>query len=193
MRKIQITDIVDIAEYERRRNEVRPKIMQDKNKRRIHVGPKATYLFETFDTMLYQVQEMMRAERIVDEKGIMGELNAYNELIPEKNELSASLLIEIENEQQRKEFLSKIVDLPKHTFIGIEGKKIFADFDPRQGSEDKLSSVQYIKFKLNDELASIFNKPNSKIVLGFDHPFYTHEYELNTEQKEILFNDMKQE
>ena len=85
MRKIKLTDIIDIAEYERQRNEFRPKIIKEKDKRRIHVGPKVTYLFETFDTMLYQVQEMTRAERIVDEEGILGELNAYNELIPETN------------------------------------------------------------------------------------------------------------
>lgn len=191
MKKIDLKDIVDIAEYERKRNIYRPEIMLVKEKRRIYVGPKVTYLFETFDTMLYQVQEMMRAERIVDEEGIMGEINAYNELIPEKNQLSASLLIEITNVEERKEFLSKIVDLPKHTFLMIDGAKILAEFDPRQGSDDKLSSVQYIKYNLNEEQVSKFKSDNSEIHLGFDHQHYNHHHILTAEQKKTLFEDMQ--
>jgi hypothetical protein len=191
MKKIELSDIIDIAEYERKRSEYRPEIMQEKNKRRIYVGPKVTYLFETYDTMLYQVQEMMRAERIVDEEGILGELNAYNELIPEKNQLSASLLIEITDIEERKEFLSKIVDLPKHTYLKIDGSKVFAEFDPRQGSEDKLSSVQYIKYNFNDKQVSRFSTSDSKIILGFDHPVYSFQYELTSDQKKILFKDMQ--
>jgi hypothetical protein len=191
MKKIDLTDIIDIAEYEHKRGKYRPEIMAEKNKRRIHVGPQVTYLFETFDTMLYQVQEMMRAERIVDEKGIMGEINAYNELIPEKNQLSASMFIEISDIEERKKILSKIVDLPKHTFILIDGAKIFAEFDPRQGSEDKLSSVQYVKFSLNEKQVSRFNSVDSKICFGFDHQYYNHQYELTANQKKTLFADMQ--
>jgi len=146
MRKIDIKDIIDIAEYERRRADFRPKIMAVKDKRRIHVGPRITYLFETFDTMLYQVQEMMRAERIVDEEAIWEEIRAYNELIPDKNQLSASMMIEIDDKIERDDFLSRVVDLPQHTYIDVNGERVLAEFDPRQGSEDKLSSVQYIKF-----------------------------------------------
>lgn len=191
MKKIELSDIVDIAEYERIRHEYRPKIMQEKDKRRIHVGPKITYLFETFDTMLYQVQEMMRAERIVDEKGIMDEIKAYNELVPVKNQLSASMFIEINDVEERKDFLSKIVDLPKHTYIEIDGERIPASFDPRQGSPDKLSSVQYIKFNLNDELVAKFSNALSQIKFGFDHQDYSYQYELSNEQKQILFSDMQ--
>ena len=107
MRKIRVKDVLDLTAYEKQRKDIRPKIIEIKNQRRIHVGPKVTYLFETYDTMWYQVQEMTRAERIVDEEGIMGELNAYNELIPDSNQLSASMLIEIDDETERKSFLSK--------------------------------------------------------------------------------------
>lgn len=191
MKRIELSDIIDIAEYERKRNEYRPKIMKEKDKRRVHVGPQITYLFETFDTMLYQVQEMMRAERIVEEEGIWEEINTYNELIPEKNQLSASMFIEISDVEERKILLSKIVDLPKHTYLMVDDFKILAEFDPRQGSDDKLSSVQYIKFTLNDEQSSRFNKADSKISLGFDHPYYDQQFELTNEQKNTLFNDMQ--
>lgn len=191
MKKIELSDIIDIAEYERKRKEYRSKIMQEKDKRRIYVGPQVTYLFETLDTMLYQVQEMMRAERIVEEEGIMAEINAYNELIPEKNQLSASMFIEISDARERKELLSKLIDLPKHTFLHIDGDKIYAEFDPRQGSEDKLSSVQYVKFNLNNEQVSRFNSTDSKISLGFDHLYYNHQYELTADQKKTMFVDMQ--
>jgi len=190
MKKIELKDVVDIAEYERRRNSFRPVIMDIKNKRRIHVGPKITYLFETFDTMLYQVQEMTRAERIVDEIAIMQEINAYNELIPDKNQISASMLIEIDEIEERKQFLSKIIDLPSHTYLLINGEKVVPIFDPRQGTEDKLSSVQYLRFQLNDTQVSLMADPESRIVFGFDHLLYTFEYTLTPAQKEIVYQDL---
>jgi hypothetical protein len=190
MKKIKIEDILDLTAYEKIRREFRPKIMAIKDKRRIYVGPKATYLFENYDTMWYQVQEMTRAERIVDDEGIQGELNAYNELIPGKNQLSASLLIEISDIGERKDFLCKIVDLPNHTYLSIEGERIKCEFDPRQGSEDKLSSVQYVKFNLTDGQVKKFKETEAEIVLGFDHPEYSYEQVLTIEQKKILYQDL---
>jgi hypothetical protein len=190
MKKIQVEDVLDLTAYEKQRNDIRPKIIEIKNQRRIHVGPKVTYLFETYDTMWYQVQEMTRAERIVDEEGIKGELNAYNELIPDTNQLSASMLIEIDDMDERKSFLSKIVDLPSHTYLEVDGEKIVPVFDPRQGSEDKLSSVQYLKFDLSEEQVQKFNQSGTIIVLGFDHSLYTHEQELSDEQKSTFYKDM---
>jgi len=188
MRKIRVEDVLDLTAYEKQRKDIRPKIIEIKNQRRIHVGPKVTYLFETYDTMWYQVQEMTRAERIVEEEGIMGELNAYNELVPDTNQLSASMLIEIDDESERKSFLRQIVDLPDHSYLEVDEDRIVPTFDPRQGSEDKLSSVQYIKYDLSEEQVKKFT--DSNVVLGFDHPVYTHSYELSTEQKNTMFEDM---
>jgi len=190
MRKLCVEDILDLTTYEKQRKDFRPKIIAVKNQRRIHVGPKATYLFENYDTMWYQVQEMTRAERIVEEEAIQGEIDVYNELIPDKNQLCASLLIEISDVEERKNFLGKIVDLPSHTFLSVNGDKIFAEFDPRQGSEDKLSSVQYVKFNLSDEQANNFREIGSTIALEFDHPEYSDEHILTPEQKEILHQDL---
>lgn len=192
MRKIRTEDVLDLTTYEKQRKDIRPKIIEIKNMRRIHVGPKVIYLFETYDTMWYQVQEMTRAERIVEEVGIMGELNAYNELIPDTNQLSASMFIEIDEVSERKSFLSQIVDLPDHTYLEVDGEKIVPIFDPRQGSEDKLSSVQYLKFDLTEDQVKKFSDSAVKIALGFDHPVYTYSYELTTEQKNTLYKDMTQ-
>jgi len=190
MRKITAADLLDLTSYEKKRREIRRRLMDIKNLRRLHVGPYVTYLFETYDTMWYQVQEMTRAERIVDEAGIQGELNAYNELIPEKNQLSASLFIEISDVEERKNFLSKIVTLPAHTYLSVAGEKINAEFDPRQGSEDKLSSVQYVKFTLTEQQSEKFGQDDSEVILGFDHPHYSHNYQLRDEEKATLYQDL---
>ncbi len=190
MRKIRLEDVLDLTTYEKQRKDIRPKIIGTKNKRRLHVGPKVTYLFETYDTMWYQVQEMTRAERIVEEEGIAGELNTYNELIPDKNQLSASMFIEIDDISERKSFLTQIVDLPDHTYLEVAGEKIVATFDPRQGSEDKLSSVQYLKFDLTEDQVKEFLDSAAKISLGFDHLVYTYAHELTDEQKKTLYQDM---
>jgi hypothetical protein len=190
MRKIRVQDVLDLTAYEKQRKDIRPKIIEIKNQRRIHVGPKVTYLFETYDTMWYQVQEMTRAERIVEEEGIMGELNAYNELVPDTNQLSASMLIEIDDIDERKSFLTRIVNLPDHTYLQVNGDRIVPTFDPRQGSEDKLSSVQYLKFDLNEDQVQKFSDSGSIVLLGFDHPVYAHEQELTPEQKTTFYEDM---
>jgi hypothetical protein len=189
MKKIELKDVLDLTAYEKQRPEIRARIIKEKDKRRIHVGPRVTYLFETYDTMWYQVQEMTRAERIVSDEGIADELRAYNELVPDNNQLSASMLIEIDEIEERKSFLSKIVDLPAHTYLLVDDQKVHADFDPRQGSEDKLSSVQYIKFNLTQEQADRFKSGN--VVLGFDHSEYSHEYALSEEEKSVLSADMR--
>ncbi len=190
MRKIRIEDVLDLTTYEKQRKDIRPKIIEIKNMRRIHVGPKVTYLFENYDTMWYQVQEMTRAERIVEEEGIMGELNAYNELIPDTNQLSTSMFIEIDDIAERKSLLTQIVDLPDHTYLEVDGEKIVPIFDPRQGSENKLSSVQYLKFDLTEDQVQKFTDSKLKVVLGFDHPLYTYVHELTAKQKSTLYEDM---
>jgi len=190
MKKVTAADLLDLTVYEKQRREIRTRIMDIKNLRRIHVGPYATYLFETYDTMWYQVQEMTRAERIVDKAGIQGELNAYNELIPEKNQLSASLFIEIPDVDERKNFLSKILTLPAHTYLSVADEKIKAEFDPRQGSEDKLSSVQYVKFTFSEKQAEKFGQSGSEVILGFDHPHYSYTYQLHAEEKATLYQDL---
>jgi hypothetical protein len=99
------------------------------------------------------------------------------------------MLIEIDEVEQRKSFLTKVVDLPYHTYLLIGGQKIFAEFDPRQGSEDKLSSVQYLKFNLTQEQADQFK--DGDIVFGFDHKEYSHEYKLSDEERNVLADDMR--
>lgn len=190
MKKMNLNDILNIAEYEKIRPEYRKRIMNIKKLRRIFVGPIITYLFENYDTMHYQVEEMMRAERIVNENDIMQEINVYNELIPDLHQLSASMFIEINDKEQRTKFLRKILDLPEHTFISVNGNKIKAQFDSRQGSSEQLSSVQYVKFNLTENDVMEFNNNSSNVKLLFTHPEYTYEYVLTEEEKLMFYEDM---
>lgn len=189
MRKMTRADVLNIAEYEKIRPEYRARIIAEKAKRRIQVGPFFTLLFENFATMLYQVQEMMRAERIVHDHAIQAELDVYNELVPDLNEVSFSLLIEINDIAKRQNFLALIVDLAEHTFLQTNGKKILATFDSRQGSATQLSSVQYVKIKLTPSALKALQNPASEVKIVFAHPYYSHHYLLTAELKALLWAD----
>ena len=123
------------------------------NLRRIHLGPYLTFLFENKDTMHYQVQEMLRAEHITKEEAIEHEVITYNELVPEKHQLTATLLVEFEDPVIRAVKLKELVGLENHLYLTIgDDEQVLASFDERQLTEDKLSSVQYIKFNIGEEL-----------------------------------------
>lgn len=189
MKKIELGDVLDIAKYELVREDYRKRILQIKAKRRLFVGPRIMYAFENYDTMLYQVQEMMRAERIVKEAAILREINVYNELIPDENQLSATMFIATGNPKKDIAFLQQIVGLPDHTYMAIDGERIRPGFDPSQISEQRLSSVQYVKFNLSEGQAARL-KNGADVVLGFDHKNYRAELRLSPEQKEVLKSDL---
>ena len=147
MRPVRRDEIMDLQAYERSRAEIRAAVMAAKAKRRVHVAGVLTFLFDNTATMRYQVQEMVRAERITKEEEILHELETYNELLGAKGELGCSLLIEIPEAAERDRKLREWVDLPPHLYVKLEdGTQIWARFDPRQVGTDRLSSVQYLKF-----------------------------------------------
>ena len=146
-RSVQRSQIVDYATYADQRNAERQRIFAVKAPRRIHVGEVLTFLFENNDTMRYQVQEMMLAERIVKESAIQHEIETYNGLLGGPGELGCSLLIEIDDPRDRAEKLRRWLPLPKHLYVRLDdGSQVWATYDPSQVGEDRLSAVQYIKF-----------------------------------------------
>ncbi|MDZ7345797.1 MAG: DUF3501 family protein [candidate division KSB1 bacterium] len=193
MRKITLHDILDIAQYERVRPERLKAVIAHKQARRLQLGPSMWFAFETFETMLHQVQEMMRAERIVDEKRIQREIEVFNELIPDKHQLSATLFIAITDETQRKEFLQQAIDLPEHTFLSLNGTRLTFNFDPRQNLFDRLGTVQFVSLRLTPQQVAAFADPASSILIGFDHPLYTHAASLSPEMKAVLAKDLERE
>ncbi len=182
MRAVRWDEIVDYQTYNDEREAFRRQIMAIKEPRRIHVGEYLTFLFETTETIRYQVQEMMRAEQIVKEADIQHELDTYNELLGGEGELGCSLLIEIDDEHLRNEKLMAWCALPAHLYAKLEdGTLVRPTFDERQVGEDRLSSVQYLKLDTGGR---------TPVALGSDHPELTVEQPLSPAQRDALTNDL---
>lgn len=187
MQPVAVSEIKNLAEYELEREHWRPEIMALKDRRRIRVGDHLTFLFENHDTVRYQIQEMLRIERIVKPEEIAHEVETYNELIPGPNQLSASLLIEYETPEERQVKLRELLGLENHVWLVVEGlPPVQARFDTRQISTDRLSSVQYVKFSLTPEHVAAFPK-GARIVV--DHPHYRAERALTPGELSELATD----
>jgi len=183
MELIRREEILDYVTYEEQRSKTRESIIRIKDIRRINLGGILSFLFETKDTIRYQIQEMIRVERIVKEADIQHEIITYNEILGKSGELGCTLLIEIDDPSERDEILRKWLDLPKHLFLKLEdGTKIMAKFDMRQIGDDRLSSVQYIKFNTGGR---------APVAIGSDFPLFKVENSLSTEQKNALIEDLK--
>jgi hypothetical protein len=151
MKKVERSELLDHETYGERRGGIRARILEIKEDRRIHVGDHLTFLFENADTIRYQIQEMMRAERIVKEEAILHEMRTYNEILGDDGELGCCLLIEIDDPAARKDLLKEWVDLPRHVYLRTaDGRTVHAAYDARQIGDDRLSSVQYLKFAVGD-------------------------------------------
>ena len=190
-REIQKEDIMPLDVYIKNRKEIRKNIVEFKKDRRISLGPYATFYFESFETMLAQVQEMLYIEKGGDEQ-LKDELIAYNPLVPNGKELTATLMFEIDNPVSRATFLSKVGGIEEKVFMKIDGELIKAvpekDVD-RTSTEGKASSVQFIHFKFNDQQIEKFKSNSSSIELGIDHNEYSHTAKLNDNTVKSLSAD----
>jgi hypothetical protein len=187
MRPVELSDIKNIAEYELLRPELRPRMMALKDRRRVRLGDHLTLLFENRETVLYQIQEMMRIERMVKADDIANEAATYNELIPAQGEFSATLLIEYENAEERALRLRDLLGLERHIWLEAGGERCQAHFDVRQMSPQRLSAVQYLKFPLSPKQIRHFAR-GAKIIS--DHPNYAARCALSREQLRELEQDL---
>jgi len=180
-REIQKNDIMPLDIYIKQRKELRKNIVEFKKDRRVSLGPYATFYFESYETMLAQVQEMLYIEKGGDDQ-LQDELTAYNPLIPNGKELVATLMFEIDNPVSRAAFLGKVGGIEEKVFMKINGEIIKAipekDVD-RTSSEGKASSVQFIHFKFNDEQIKTFKSNSIEIELGINHKEYSHSTKLS--------------
>ena len=190
-REIQKEDIIPLDVYIKKRKELRKNIVDFKKNRRIVLGPYATFYFESYETMLAQVQEMLYIEKGGDEQ-LKDELSAYNPLIPNGKELTATLMFEIDNPISRAAFLGKVGGIEETVFMKINGEKIKAvpqkDLD-RTSTEGKASSVQFIHFNFTDDQIEKFRSKSSEIKLGIDHEEYSHSTKLSEENISSLSAD----
>ena len=193
MKKFEIKeeDVIDIDRYISERAEIKKKISVLKENRRVPVGPHATFYFECYQTMIYQVQEMLYIERGGKEQ-LYDEIKAYNPLVPKGKELVATLMFEIDNEKKRKDFLNSVGGIEERIFIEINKEKIFAkpeDDTERTSDDGKASSVHFIHFHFSKSQIESFINNDNNIILGFDHKNYSHFSQLSKESKQELSND----
>ncbi|HSN90363.1 MAG TPA: DUF3501 family protein, partial [Anaeromyxobacteraceae bacterium] len=182
MRTVRREEILDPATYERSREEIRPAVMEAKARRRVHVAGVLTFLFENTATIRYQVQEMVRAEKMTREEDVLRELETYNELLGGPGELGCTLLIEIPDPAERDRSLREWLPLIGHIYAKLaDGTKVRASYDPRQVGTDRLSSVQYLKLDVKGEVP---------VAIGVDFPALTGETPLGAEQREALRQDL---
>ena len=190
-RQIEKEDLIPTDVYANSRKQIRKELVEFKKNRRVALGPYATFYFESFETMLAQVQEMLYIEKGGDEQ-LKDELIAYNPLVPNGKELTATLMFEIDNPVSRAIFLGKVGGIEEKIFIKIDNEIIKAtpekDVD-RTSDEGKASSVQFIHFKLNDDQIIKFKKNIANIELGIDHKEYSHLTKLTEKNIKALSTD----
>jgi hypothetical protein len=192
MRKLTVDDIVDMRAYERERDEFRARVIALKKQRRVALGDLVTLVFENTDTMRFQIQEMARAEKMLRDEQIEHEVETYNELIPERGELSATLFIEITDQDVLREWLPKLPGIQRHVAFDVAGAEVrgVEPDEERLTREDEITStVHYLKFAFSPEQQAAFAAGPVRLVV--DHPEYQAQAVLSDGQRAALAADFE--
>ena len=174
--KLERKDLLSLEEYSQKRGEIRQQIIAHKRARTLHIGPNLTLLFEDRETMRYQVQEMLRAERIFEAAGIQDELDAYNPLIPDGSNWKATMLIEYGEAEERRDALAKLIGIEDRVWLRVHGHaQVFpiADEDLERETAEKTSSVHFLRFELTAGMVKAL-KEGELLDAGVDHPEYSY-------------------
>jgi hypothetical protein len=177
MQRIVRESLLSLEAYARQRKDFRAKVIAHKRDRTVHLGAHVTLVFEDELTIRYQVQEMLRIERIFEEQGILDELDAYNPLIPDGRNFKATMMIEYADEEERKHALATLKGIEDRVWVQAEGcARVYAiaDEDLERENEEKTSAVHFLRFELDDEMAQAL-KYGVGLALGIDHPNYQAE------------------
>tara|TARA_B100000029_G_C17526700_1_gene941887 strand:+ start:1089 stop:1682 length:594 start_codon:yes stop_codon:yes gene_type:complete len=190
-RKITKTDLIPLEEYSKKRKAIRKEIVNYKKNRRVSLGPYANFYFESFKTMKAQIQEMLYIEKGGDDQ-LKDELAAYNPLVPNGNELVATLMFEIDNPTLRLDFLNKVGGIEEKVYIQIGSDKINSipekDLD-RTSSEGKASSVQFLHFNFSGQQIKNFKDIKNEIIIGINHESYNHMTTISEDTRNALIED----
>ena len=179
MDKLTRSDLYSLEQYAENRAEIRARVMKHKKNRNIHIGPVATLYFEDRETIQYQIQEMLRVERIFEAGGIEEELQAYNPLIPDGNNWKATFMIEEPDVEKRRELLASLIGIEDRVWVRIDGnEQVFAiaDEDMDRNTEEKTSSVHFLRFELSEKMLTDIRQ-GAALGIGIDHRNYSHEIE----------------
>jgi hypothetical protein len=191
VKKIAMEDLTGLAAYERVRDQSRREIIAYKKNRRLQIGDRVSLLFENRKTLLFQIQEMLRAERITDLDKIKEEVETYNTLIPEANELSATLMLEIEEQEKIREELLKFLGIDEHLYLAVGGGySMKAIFEEGRSKEDKISAVQYVRFRFTPDTRAAFTARGEEAWVAIDHPNYRAREKIGAEMRQSLIADL---
>ena len=189
---IRRDSLLPLEAYARERNAFRAKVMEHKKQRTVHLGEHVTLLFEDELTIRYQVQEMLRIERIFEEDGIQHELDAYNPLVPDGSNWKATMLIEYPDVEERRRMLARLKGLERRVWVQVRGcERVFAvaDEDLERENEEKTSSVHFLRFELDREMRERLRQ-GAGVTVGADHPEYRASAELGPAVRDALAADL---
>ena len=192
MSKLTHDDLMGLEEYAKQRPVFRAKVMEHKKSRRLPVGEHATLYFEDALTMQYQIQEMLRIERIFEQEGIQDELDVYNPLIPDGNNWKATFMVEYDDPEERRQALARLIGIDKAIWMQVEGfDKVYpiCNEDLDRETEDKTSSVHFMRFELSPEMVAAA-KQGATLKAGCDHPAYLQEAVVPEAIRQSLVNDL---
>lgn len=192
MKPIVLADLMNIIEYEKVRKNYRANIVAYKKYRRISLGPNITVTFENRKTMMFQIQEMMRAERMVHDHQIEEEIAVYNSLLPMKDCLSATLFIEVTEDAQIRSVLNRFIGLTKgdSVYFKVGSTAIPAKFEADREEEDKISSIHYVQFQFNAEAMTVFQDQDQPVELVIDYKDYSYKSLFGDVERRSLLADL---
>jgi hypothetical protein len=193
MKRVDRGEVLGLADYESVREHFRARVIGEKKLRRVALGPSATAVFENHDTMLLQIQEMLRTERITRPAAVAHEIETYNELVPGQDELSCTVMIEIIDKDEREAFLRAVLGFEKHVWFVADGEHIRASALERGTSEERTTAVHYLKFQLPAPVAeAVRGGTASEVTLEVDHPAYAARVRLTRETLASLTDDLSE-
>jgi hypothetical protein len=192
IRPITRADIKGPALYAPIREDFRARIIQLKEPRRVLAGDRVSLVFENRHTLIFQIEEMLRAEQITSDEGIRAEIEVYNAIMPDQGSLAATLFIELPGEADAYAELRRLVGLDEHVVLHVGDHAIRAAFEPGRATEDRISAVQYVRFPLSDEARAALLAPGTPLALEIDHPEYRHRVGLPEATRASLAGDYQE-
>jgi hypothetical protein len=192
MQKILRDDVRDLVQYEKVRDEMRHRLIGLKRWRRVPVGDRLMFLFENRDTVLFQIQEMIRTERMVKEEKILEEIETYNDLMPGERELSATMFIEVDDPGRIREVLDSLKGIDRGSTVGLQigGRfQVPGIFEGGRSNEEKISAVHFVKFPFSDSARDAFLDWREPIELVVDHPGYKRQTKIDGDTRRSLMAD----
>lgn len=192
MKPVERSEVLSIGDYEAIRAQFRARIIEEKRHRRFSLGDRAFGVFENHDTALLQIQEMLRTERITREGAILHEIETYNELVPGDRELSCTILVTVDDKEERDRFLAQLQGVERTIAITVDGRRFPATWDEQRTEPDRASAVLYLKFPLDAEATNALRSGKAQAAtISVDHPVYRAEATLDRSLLASLAEDFR--